>query len=204
MKKRSLTIVLILLSGIILSLSSCLSDKRNLKADTYIAGVEIADRVIIMYQEMENIDYITKYQNEFISILAQDSISKYNYDKIIFTAELEKKIVAFRALKKVYSTYNQLTDKNLTLNNSKLSHFVIMACQSIDSLNVDAEISAQVKEIQDYVSAPKFKKELVIYKLTEIYIKIWYNDADNWTKILNESYDNYSQALDDIPESVFD
>ena len=205
MKKRQLTITLILLSFIVLSFTSCLQKQRKLKTETYIAGAEVIDRMIYMYQDIEEANFTRQYQSELISILtAEDTISIYNNFQNNFTEDLDKKLAAFRALKKVYQTYNLLSDKNFNLKNSKLTHFITIACQSVDSLTYDEEILAQSIEIQEYVNSTKIDQSLVIYKLTGIYVKLWEKDAKNWEQILDKAYLDYSTGLEQVPVNAFD
>ncbi len=205
MNKKNLTIGIFISFIFIIGLNSCSKTEKNLKRDTYIVGAEIVNNMIKSYQQIEDENFISKYQNELISILtSQDSISIYNFSNIVFTPDLKQKLTAFRAFKKVYNTYNLLSDKNFNLQNTDLSNFVTIACNSLDSLELTEETSKKVEEIRNYVSASKFSKELVVYELTFVYQQIWLEDSENWVEILNNSYEKYSAGLESVPMDVFD
>jgi len=205
MNKKNLTIGISILFIFIIGLNSCSKDEKNLKRDTYIVGAEIVDNMIKNYQEIEEGNFISKYQDELISILTStDSVvSLYDFSNTVFTADMKQKINAFRALKKVYNTCNLLSDKNFNLQNTDLSNFVTIACNSLDSLELSDETIIKVDEIRNYVMASKFSQELAVYELTLVYQEVWNTDSENWIEILNSSYDKYSAGLESVPMEVF-
>ncbi len=205
MNKKNLTIGIFILFIFIIGLNSCSDDEKNLKRDTYIVGAEIVDNMIKNYQQVEEGNFISKYQNELISILTStDSVvSLYDFSNTVFTADMKQKVTAFRALKKVYNTCNLLSDNNFNLQNTDLANFVTIACNSLDSLELSEDVGTKVEEIRNYVMASKFSQELAIYELTLVYQEVWVVDSENWIEILNSSYDKYSAGLESVPMDVF-
>lgn len=184
--------------------SSCQSDSKNLKRDSYIAGAEIVENIIQKYENIETENYMARYQDELISILTNtDSFPMNDFENIVFTAEKDKKIDAFRALKKVYNSYNLATDKNFVANN-ETPNFLMLACNSLDSLSLDETQSTKVAEIKDYISASRFNHEVALYELSLVYQQVWEEDSQNWINILNETFGKYSDGLEQVPTWIFD
>ncbi len=205
MNNKNLTLAVLISIISIISFSSCNKTEKNLKRDTYIAGAEIIDNIIKTYQEIEEENYISKYQNELISILTStDSESIYDFTNIDFTNDYENKLKAFRSLKKVYNTYNLLTDQNFNTDNTDLSNFIVLACNSLDTMELKAEQSTKVTEIIDYVSASNFEQEVAIYELSLVFQEIWIKDSESWKSTLNHIYKQYSEGLEKVPSDIFD
>jgi hypothetical protein len=193
---------LFLIITVFFVISSCVQNKRNLKSETYKAGIEIIDQIISTYRQMSDVSYTSKYNQQLVSILTD--IEYINKDGISFVSDAMEKIIAFETLKKVYMKYDLISDKNFTPKTAGIDQAVLSSCDALDSLAVSDEISTQLAIITDYILASSYDENLVLQGLTEQYLIMWQKDVAYWQLLLSKAYTDYSEGIDNIPYEKFD
>lgn len=183
-------------------LSSCVPSKRNIKSETYKAGIEILDKIISTYREMSEISYSNEYNQQLISILSDKKYIKS--ETVCSSDDLMSKIIAFETLKKVYMKYDMSSDENFTTKTSGAAISLFNSCNALDSLDISEDISKEINIILDYISASKFDENLAIQGLTEQFIIVWKKDVAKWQLNLIKSYKNFAAGVDEIPYTIFD
>lgn len=194
--------LILIIFSLIFILSSCVEDKRNLKSENYKAGIEVIDQIIDSYSQMSDVSFTAKYNQQLVSILSDSKA--ITYEGICFSDDAMNKIIAFESLKKVYTKYNLITDKNFTSKTAHIAEAIFASCNALDSLDINDEISDQLTIISEYVSASSFDENIAIHGLTEQYLTVWQKDVTFWKLLLNKSYSDYSDGIDEIPAEIFD
>ncbi len=181
-------------------LSSCEVVDDNSKRISYESGEILVKNIInYYYVASQQINYENDYQLEFANLMtAENPDSVLNIEKTQIVDDVDFKIKVFSEF--IALLHNLQKEEEISTNSVQNQMFSLLnVLDSCDFVPQDT-----VSLIKEYISANQYNKDIAIYEITNLMLKIYRNDVLEWKQRLNKSYFIYAQKIDEIPENVFD
>lgn len=200
-KLKYLTLLLVIFFAV-----SCNNDITNSRQkDTAKTGKILTNKLINTYLSLKDLSYFYDYKSRYIEILT--SSSDENFEQIDFEFEsenLDTIIALLKYMNKTYTAYELLSDIKIGLKKSNIREKVEIACEKLNDFQLSEEQKTKIDEIQEAAKSHKFARKEIMFELTGIFLSILENDIEKEINILNKSFAIYDEAIQSIPNTVFD
>ncbi len=204
-KNRTLTILVIL----IFLFAACngdnsKKDEQNLSRN----GIALANRAVNAYQLLNNALRNQQYDNEMIRILTDHSPATYlmqlNESKSAIIEGNIKRQSALVQFRKAYSAYNLLLDRNFDFGSSNLKNRLYTASTELDSFEISDFYSDRVEVLKQLISGGRFKEQVAILELSNLYADLWDYDSKKWLMLIENELKNYKEGINQVAHDSFD
>lgn len=198
---------LILLLSIIFFIGSCGVGSKSPASNYAENGIGLSKNAAQLFKDFNSEINMQAYQEELVKILNDPSPDTYliksSADTDITGMEYLYIANALNSLEKVFIAYQLILDPSFKINESMLREKMLMACNSLDSLNLNETLKKKNTNIKKTISAGKFRIEGSLFLLTDIYAEFWHEISQNYLAGLIEFQKKFESGIKSIPVSAF-
>jgi len=189
-------------------ISSCTNDTtfQSSQRDAAQRGRVLMQQVNELYATLNEMNYYFDYKREYLEILTKSDTSIVNlYSNINFNnLQLDSISDFVQKTSAVYQSYELLSDLTIGLEKSGIVYNIDRFCSLASSLNVSEDDKILIDQIYKAANSNKFERKDIILAVNQIFLKIFIEDIDKQSEILNHLFLAYDKGLKKVPNSAFD
>jgi len=172
----------------------------------------LTNSVINMYDNIDLIGKKDKEEQDKIALLVNPAPNGLlpNTKPELFTAQLEPKLKAYRALAKVYDNFNLLTDSKYSDKTKETTESLQSALSSIQQIpSLPKEVSGLLPSITQGITKTIQAKKVkthnqIILPITQAFFELWKKDAGLWKEVMAMYTNSEVESFGSILPATFD
>jgi hypothetical protein len=176
-------------------------------------GVAVSQQGINVYNLLTEQSGIDKLQQDKVKILTHPNPAAMALpDTKVqdFGGQIEARIKAYKSLLETYQAFTLISDSRFGDKTKEALSALQESYNSIEKLpdlpaSVADKLPDVAKMISQSIQAKKIKKHnLVLFKLSQLYLDLWNADLKQWNDYVDMIYNSYATGLNTIDSKRFD